>query len=112
MKESEMSSLYEWQDQIELMRAIVKAVDEGKEIQYKDSEGNWVPKVSGRFRFSFHKYNYRVKPEQLVRWLNFYDHGSHAYGSKEEAKKNTVGDCIRVAVKMVEAADEVEDNEN
>ena len=98
-----MSDLYENKDQIELMRAIVKAVDEGKEIQASASDGNWFTKHAGTFNFQENKY--RVKPEPLVMYVNIWRCGANAHYSEEDAKKFAGSNCTRVAVKMVEVQD-------
>ena len=97
-----MSNLYEGKDQIELMRAIVKAVDEGNEIQLEDHSGNWAAKDSGRFNFQH--YHYRVKSEPLVVWVNVReDLSTFTYHSKENAELCADHRSARIAVKMVEA---------
>jgi len=102
-----MSNLYEGKDQIELMRAIVKAVDEGKEIQYKHiPRTDWFPKTSSRFDFT--NFEYRVKSEPLVMWVNVReDLSTFTYPSKEHAELCADHRSARIAVKMVEATDEL-----
>jgi len=98
-----MSNLYEGKDQIELMRAIVKAVDEGKEIQFRRVlKTDWFPKTSSGFDFI--NFEYRVKSEPLVMWVNVReDLSTFTYPSKEHAELCADHRSARIAVKMVEA---------
>lgn len=47
------------------MIAVMKAAEDGKEIQYKTSGGNWVDHKAPAWNWS--KYEYRIRPQPTLR---------------------------------------------
>lgn len=89
---------------VDQMIEVLTAYKAGKKIQYL-SHGVWID-TDGPGWF-FHKFDYRVKPEPKVIWVNEYADGSGmAYLSEEQAKLLRHGGHTRVAVRYVESPEE------
>jgi len=98
------------------MIAIIQAHKDGKEIQIKRlSEGGWYGRLSPAYttRLDFTRYEYRIKPEPKVIWVNEYDDlmtGHNSESSAVDGVKCADGsnalDAVRIAVKYIEVIDE------
>lgn len=79
---------------------IIQACSEGKQIQVRaDRTEPWEPLLEDIFYGAF---EYRIKPEKRVAWVNIYVDSSLLYvcPTKEEADKQ--GGCARIACIRVE----------
>ena len=89
--------------------AILQAKKAGKQIQLASRQHDprtWLDVSCNGHRFNFSNYDYRVKPEPRVIWINEHqgqtDKYDLLYSSRDEAVANTRNNSIRVAVKFVE----------
>ena len=86
------------QEMIDVLQAHI----DGKQIQYRrvNMGGEW---ANEKPYWDFDHFDYRVKPEPLECWVNFYDNNdSWASRTKAQAISKARPDAIRVAVHMVE----------
>lgn len=98
------------QEQIELLQAVA----DGKTLQFTDKRGmtgwkdaspDWHRGVKqGAISIAVDRYNWRVKPEPVVMWVNEYGDGSTAaYASESRAREAAkYGAPTRIAVKYQE----------
>ena len=71
---------------------IIKALAEGKKIEFKDSFGNWIETDDPMFSFNT---EYRVKPEPRRFWRIEFDNGNvWSQHSLEEAAKTNLNSLI------------------
>ena len=73
-------------------RAVMAAFDEGKPIQGRQrGRGKLAPdwRDSNRPRWNWAFFEYRIKPEPLIAWVNVYDWGGYgsAFSTAEDARK-------------------------
>lgn len=98
---------------IEEMIKLLQAVAEGKTLQFIDKHGSrdWVDASPdwhsgikrGAISIAVERYNWRIKPEPKVVWVNEYHDGYPvAYPTKDHAKLNATSFAVRVAVKYQE----------
>lgn len=98
------------QEQIKLLQA----VDDGKTLQITDKQGltkwrdaspDWHSSIKrGAISIAVELYNWRVKPEPAVKWVNEHSDGSVvAYSSESSAREaSKYGRWERIAVKYQE----------
>lgn len=99
------------QEQIKLLQAVA----DGKTLQYQgknsyskewlDASDSWHRDlVDGRSGLTPLAYNWRIKPEPEVKWLNVYPNGSAiAYISEADAKSVAgLAEDVKIAVKYQE----------
>jgi len=87
---------------------IITAYLEGKTIQWK----NTISKATTPWEdisspsWSWHLSKYRIKPELVKCWVNIYSYAIHYYETRDEAVIDVGPDVIRLAVPLVELAEE------
>lgn len=69
-------------DNAHLYLPLVKALAEGKVIQYQTSIGTWLDVTD--VSFGVGHYHYRVKPEPRVRWAVYDENGEFRVGSHDK----------------------------
>jgi hypothetical protein len=103
------------QEKIEIMQAqiaVMEAYDNGAEVEYSRRGDNDIWHQGGACpnyvpRWSWEVYDYRIKPQTKVIWVNEYDDAVLAYDS-ERAAKSRCGSCAtRAAVEYIELTDEI-----
>jgi len=85
------------------MIAVLRAHKEGRAIQFRDAKdaGRWFD--AGNYRWDFHHFEYRIKPEPRTIWVNEYDGAAmFSYDSEYDATKFATESTGRVAVKYQE----------
>lgn len=94
--------------------ALLQAVAEGKTLQFasksyptewKDADQYWHDKVKqGSISIGVTFYNWRIKPEPSVKWLNECSGGgAYAYPNESKAREAAnYGNYLRIAVKYQE----------
>jgi len=84
--------------------AVVTAHRDGAEVEYHSHGGKWRSVNSPLWEFA--ACNYRVKPEPITCWANFYPSGEfYSFKTKAEADEAATNRRIR-CVKMIEAEDQ------
>lgn len=100
------------QEQIKLLQAVA----DGKTLQYrvkrdanstewKDASADWHNKIKvGNTQFTFYVYDWRIKPEPKVIWVNEYPGNriSIPHLTESAAKQSAASDAVRVAIKYQE----------
>lgn len=71
-----------------------------------NADNQWEDAKSPEFNFMMCEY--RVKPEPIVLWVNFWDNGLQAHKSRQQAVDSvrTSTSCRRCAVKFIECEDQ------
>ena len=94
--------------------ALLQAVADGKTLQYtskayphswKDADTDWHDRVkAGDYPIKVGDYNWRIKPEPKVIWVNEYSGNSNpiAHFTEDSAKLGAANDAVRIAVKYQE----------
>lgn len=95
------SNLEATQNKIEVMQACI----EGKTIQLRTRGHNkW--KTVPHPKWDWAIYEYQIKPEPQIIWVNFYASGSfYAHSTKKLAERRGGGEAKRTAVPFVEVID-------
>ena len=89
------------------MIAVLRAHKEGRAIQFRDAKdaGRWFD--AGNYRWDFHHFEYRIKPEPRTIWVNEYvnDQTGVSFFNKDSAEtcaESTQRAFSRIAVKYQE----------
>lgn len=92
---------------VDQMIEVLNAYKAGKKIQFRQYGSLlWEDCINNEPRWNWTYYDYRVKPEPKVIWVNEYDGYMYGYDSKDEAMKYTNTEHIRNAVRYVESPEE------
>ncbi|NEM46183.1 MAG: hypothetical protein G3W66_19880 [Xanthomonas perforans] len=86
------------------MIAVMQAAERGELIEVAHQRrGDWVPDSTPSWDWVC--YDYRVKPQPKIIWVNEYSRDSVAHLTEDDAKAGVGSGVIRTAIKYVEAQD-------
>ena len=81
----------------------MQACLDGKKIEYKykrNCKPQWVA-TNVDLNFDWHHYDYRIKPEPMVVWVNIYEKNLYAYKTMDDAEKGSLN-TTKKSVKFIE----------
>ena len=88
-------------DNAHLYLPLVQALAEGKKVEYKDVDGDWI--TPREISFYADPDRYRVKPEPIVMWANVYE----GYVACHETRENAENSARNTLIKCVKLVEEV-----
>lgn len=92
---------------VDQMIEVLNAYKAGKKIQFRQyGLLLWEDCINNEPRWNWTYYDYRVKHEPKVLWVNEYESSYAAHGSEQMARDCLGARALRVAVRYVESPEE------